>query len=473
MCGLTGMMDTSMSGFMQKDLDLFKGLLYINSLRGNSSTGLFGVNNHQQADVYKVLGTPYKLFEWGLGHEFLDRMLKKYWAVFGHGRFPTIGETSIKNAHPFEHRHITLMHNGTIKNHEKLNEKYKKDFAVDSELICWMVSEIGIKETIKEIDGAYALIYFDSKEDAVNIVRNYERPLWIGKNSFNDRAVFGSEKHYQKWADEKGPMINEIKEVPTNTLLTIRKVGGKLDIQQSECYKHTNTTKWKGGYGGYYDEEYSTPYVPKYVPPSSIDRKTTEHKPPHTTSKFTLNKTIVCQNEELKFRVRKVTSVKVLGEEPISIIEGLHEDTDMIVVHAECTIQSDVIETLLKKANDEIYMRGLVESIHVMNTGSDVSARIMMKNAILADETVDKSTGEVHQLHPASAILRSGELLSKVRFQELAKEGCFICDKPVSFIDATKCSLISDEKYSKPFIVCGSCHEPKKETSSEFQNLMH
>ena len=54
MCGLTGMMDTSMSGFMQKDLDLFKGLLYINSLRGNSSTGLFGVNNHQQADVYKV-----------------------------------------------------------------------------------------------------------------------------------------------------------------------------------------------------------------------------------------------------------------------------------------------------------------------------------------------------------------------------------------------------------------------------------
>lgn len=176
-------------------------------------------------------------------------MLKKYWAVFGHGRFPTIGETSIKNAHPFEHRHITLMHNGTIKNHEKLNEKYKKDFAVDSELICWMVSEIGIKETIKEIDGAYALIYFDSKEDAVNIVRNYERPLWIGKNSFNDRAVFGSEKHYLKWADEKGPMINEIKEVPTNTLLTIRKVGGKLDIQQSECYKHTNSSGWKGGYG--------------------------------------------------------------------------------------------------------------------------------------------------------------------------------------------------------------------------------
>lgn len=471
MCGLTGMIDTSRTGFMQKDLDLFKGLLYINSLRGTSSTGIFGVNDSKQADIYKVLGTPYKLFEWGLGHEFLDRMIHKYWAVFGHGRFPTIGNTVIGNAHPFEHRHITLMHNGTIKNHEKLNEEFNKKFLVDSELICWMISEIGIRETVKKIDGAYALIYFDSKEDSVNIIRNYERPLWIGKNSFNDRAVFGSEKHYIKWADEKGPFLSEIKEVPTNTLITIRKAAGKINMEQSECSKHV--VKWNGGYGGYYSEDYPVSTPAKYTPPTPPSRKVHEHKPPYTTSKFTINKTIVCQGEDLKFRIRKVTSVKVFGEEPISIVEGLHEDTDMIAVHAECTIQSDIIDTLIKKANDEVYMRGQVDSIHVLNNGTDVSARIMMKNAVLVEENVDKTTGEIHQLHPASALLRSGETMSKTRFQDLAKEGCFICAKPVSFIEATKCSLISDDKYSKPFIVCGSCHEPKKETSSEHQTSLH
>ena len=140
MCGLTGLIDTSHAGFLAKDPDLLKGLMFINSLRGNSSTGLMGINKRKQADIYKVLGHPYKLMEFGLFNKFSETMIDDYWAVFAHGRFPTIGETSIKSAHPFEHKHITLMHNGTLKNHKSLNEKYKKDFDVDSELLCWQLS---------------------------------------------------------------------------------------------------------------------------------------------------------------------------------------------------------------------------------------------------------------------------------------------------------------------------------------------
>ena len=125
---------------------------------------------------------------------------------------------------------------------------------------------------------AYALIYFDSKEDSINILRNYERPLWMGTNSFNDRLTFGSEKHYLKWADEKGPILKEIKEVPVNRLITIKRKENKLDIAEVECSKHDYSKTYYGSGWNDGDAFYevgthsrsSGSRIPKYNPKSNF-----------------------------------------------------------------------------------------------------------------------------------------------------------------------------------------------------------
>lgn len=458
MCGLTGMIDATHGGFSSKDAELFFGLLLINSQRGHSSTGLVGINKQKQADVLKVLGNPYNIQNNNLGYMFLNNMVNKYWAVIGHGRFPTQGDVSIKNAHPFTHKHITLVHNGTLKNLKDLNEKYKQSFEVDSEMICWLISEYGLKKTIEEIDGAYALIFYNAKDDTYNVIRNAERPLWYGINDFKDRLAIGSEKHYLTWADAKTYAYKNIKEFETHTHYTIRKEHNKIIITTEECKKPMVF------YGGYSKHSFNDDFddgVPSYIP-----KKATTFPPP--VRQTDRKKTIVCVGEDLIFEISKYTEIKPPAMNSVIMVEGYHEDSLKINVFAETAIPIKEFDQLADE-QDQMYMVGKVEQIFV--TADDkgtMSIRVYIK-----DPKFHINTSKVIQLNQKEIVLKHNTKLSMHRFLELSKEGCMSCKKVLLPREAKDAVLYYDQVKGQK-LLCGECQDEKEKGKENAKiHLLH
>lgn len=150
--------------------------MVITSLRGTDSTGIAALTGPgDKPKIVKAVGDPFTLIHnegWLKMSDFLEKKTK---AVFGHGRAATKGNITSKNAHPFIHEHITLVHNGTI--HYGL-EDHDKDVDVDSHALCIAIAKEGLKKALRSITwGAYALIVHDAKEKCVYVIRNEERPL--------------------------------------------------------------------------------------------------------------------------------------------------------------------------------------------------------------------------------------------------------------------------------------------------------
>jgi hypothetical protein len=168
--------DNVQFGLSKYDVDIVEQAMVLTALRGNDSTGIAMVHSaNNKPRVFKSVGDPYHLLhsqEWDKVSEFIGSKTK---AIFGHGRAATKGSVNTKNAHPFTHEHITLVHNGTI--HYGLTEHHDKDVEVDSHALCVAIAKEGLVKALDGIVGAYALIVHDSKEGVIHVVRNTERPL--------------------------------------------------------------------------------------------------------------------------------------------------------------------------------------------------------------------------------------------------------------------------------------------------------
>ncbi|AVJ48181.1 hypothetical protein [Salmonella phage SE131] len=116
--------------------------------------------------------------------------------MVGHNRYATAGAVNDKNAHPFQHEHITLVHNGSLVDQSLLPDH--KRFEVDSENVCYSIATIGIAETIKKLHGAFVLVWHDAKENTLNFIRNDERPFYMMKTNTGD-WYGASEKDMIKW----------------------------------------------------------------------------------------------------------------------------------------------------------------------------------------------------------------------------------------------------------------------------------
>lgn len=115
----------------------------------------------------------------------------------GHNRWATKGSTEKKNAHPFQHGPITLVHNGTAWTH-KFNKSYY-DYDTDSEKICLAIGDETIEKAWPKIDGAASLIYWNEETQALNMVTNGKRPMFFkelypdSNNADQDGIFFASE----------------------------------------------------------------------------------------------------------------------------------------------------------------------------------------------------------------------------------------------------------------------------------------
>lgn len=198
MCGIVGVLHFEDTFTKASDLALFfKQALIADTLRGEDSTGIMALAQD---------GTLPETFKKAIpGWDFVNsktfahymRDIEHFPMMVGHNRWATMGKVNSLNAHPFQEKHITLVHNGSIRNHRQLTGGNL--FDVDSQAICNAIATDGINAVAKQMDGAFALVWHDAKEQSFNILRNSERPLAVGVARDINAMLIASEMDMLKW----------------------------------------------------------------------------------------------------------------------------------------------------------------------------------------------------------------------------------------------------------------------------------
>lgn len=170
-------------------------MLYADALRGFDATGVMGINKVGNVDIKKQAVSANYFTKTSKYKDFEKNILSKYQMVIGHNRYATKGSKESKDSHPFWDKDgkICLVHNGTITN----QKDFCKEADVDSAAIANALAERDPKDVIENIDGAFALIWYDVEEKTMYFIRNDLRPLHIGEN--NDIFAVASEMEMMQW----------------------------------------------------------------------------------------------------------------------------------------------------------------------------------------------------------------------------------------------------------------------------------
>jgi predicted glutamine amidotransferase len=194
MCGLVGIASNLIT---KTDMDVFRELLVVSTLRGQHSTGV-GVVAYESwkkggpeviTDYSKKVGHPFNLFDSKHYYNTIEDQPNKR-VLIGHTRSATIGSVNAANAHPFLTDNLLGAHNGTIRT-ALSNQKY---YGTDSEALYNLFESIGIERTLPDIHGAWALTWYDHRNESFNIIRNKERTLWGAWSQNADTLYWASEE---------------------------------------------------------------------------------------------------------------------------------------------------------------------------------------------------------------------------------------------------------------------------------------
>jgi len=197
MCGIVGVLSTEAYRYDNPNTKFFKQALFADTLRGADSSGIAVMELKDDYPLLykKALSAP-DFLQLKQADDILD-VYNDWNIMIGHNRAATKGGVTDLTSHPFQIGDITLVHNGTINNHQLLPDG--KDFTVDSEAITHAINKVGIAEVVQEIDGAFTLVWYDARDKSVNFIRNKERPLHIGITKDKDTILFASEGSMLKW----------------------------------------------------------------------------------------------------------------------------------------------------------------------------------------------------------------------------------------------------------------------------------
>lgn len=190
MCGIIGMVTTLKTKEWQSRRTWLEKALFVDTLRGKDSTGIACIPHDVTDDVIihkKAMN----------GSDYLDLTrtqklfynVDNYRSIIGHNRSATLGEVNNTNAHPFQCGNITLVHNGTMDFWTGLDNS----FDVDSEAICHAMSTRVAKDVLEDLDGAYALVWYDALDHSIHFARNKERPFHFAFSESGDTMLFASE----------------------------------------------------------------------------------------------------------------------------------------------------------------------------------------------------------------------------------------------------------------------------------------
>ena len=226
MCGLVCIMSKQANtGFLYKDKTIFLQMLISDMFRGMDSTGMFAVNKHGNLKMVKDASPAPYFINKKETNTYLNDMVQDYHLIVGHNRKATMGGIDSSTAHPFIEGNICLVHNGTLQNHYKLATR-----TVDSNAVAAHINEHGYKSLLRNIEGAYALIWYNAAEKTVYFTRNVERPLHLVET--NERIYLASEPKMLDWILDRNDIGKyTIQNVPTDKVFKFSLETRKLEAE--------------------------------------------------------------------------------------------------------------------------------------------------------------------------------------------------------------------------------------------------
>lgn len=197
MCGIIGTISPKNRLFSdnKQRTDFFWQGLYADTLRGFDSTGMFGVKENANAEYYKRALAAYDFLTLRTTGGLLKKM-SEFPICVGHNRAATKGTVIDDNAHPFVHKDVIMVHNGTLTNQYALAGQHD----VDSQALAQELheNEANLQAVVSKVKGAYAIAWFNMRTRKFRLLRNDERPMAIAK-SREGTWYFGSELDMIKW----------------------------------------------------------------------------------------------------------------------------------------------------------------------------------------------------------------------------------------------------------------------------------
>ena len=178
---------------------VFREMLIADTIRGDDSTGMCSLVGKKKLTIFKE---PYDGVTFVYQRPFISNIEKNkgnHKFLLGHNRAATVGSIDKDSAHPFLFSGLCGVHNGTIYDFGKWENKDldMHNYKVDSQQLYYLINKYGLKETLDEVNGAYALSYYDIKNKSMNFVRNSERPLWFAHT--HEGMFWASERDMLEW----------------------------------------------------------------------------------------------------------------------------------------------------------------------------------------------------------------------------------------------------------------------------------
>jgi predicted glutamine amidotransferase len=195
MCGIIGLYGDDTNVFpLNKKSFMTEGLV-VDSIRGYDATGVAYIPraHNKEPRIYKKAMAGYEYVCMKPAAKLIDDMNSSV-GFIGHNRAGTRGEAGDGSAHPFQHGHITLVHNGTVENASTLEKEWLKDHTgVDSEQVAWAFAQYGASHILPKLRGGYSLVWWDSKTRTLNFARNDRKPMYWAFAHKEQMLYYGSE----------------------------------------------------------------------------------------------------------------------------------------------------------------------------------------------------------------------------------------------------------------------------------------
>lgn len=251
MCGIFGM--TSQFASSNDDDSFIKHSLIAGSVRGLDGTGIIfcdmdGTTNYLKSCLNGA----------SFVNEYYDPTCDtkaRTHSFICHNRAATMGTITDDTAHPFLESNIIGVHNGTLRGNWKADLQVSAKTDVDSRAIFRTIAARGIDWTVKNLDGAAALVWVDIRTQKIFVWRNSERPLCYMESGNN--LYFASEMGMLAWLAHKNRIrVEKIESFKTEMLYEI--TGGAVTEEREIRQPVYNAPNWydKGAYS-----QYSNGYV--------------------------------------------------------------------------------------------------------------------------------------------------------------------------------------------------------------------